>query len=284
MDQWQFPSGKIVLFPAVMGVLNCTPDSFSDGAAYQTPSLAVEHALRMVAQGAAIIDIGGESTRPGAPPVTAEEEWARIAPVLHGLRKESDILISVDTSKPEIMARAEQSGADLINDVSAFSSAPAIDFMKRSNLHGIAMHMQGTPATMQDNPRYRDVVAEVCSFLQEKTEALLQAGVARHRLCIDPGIGFGKTLDHNLTLLTTLSRFTQLSYPLCIGISRKSVNQKLLGFSSSIPLERRLPASLLLTQVALANGAHIVRTHDVSVTADWLMAIQNFSKWQSKQL
>jgi dihydropteroate synthase len=249
---------------ALMGVLNITPDSFSDGGRYVRPAAALAHAAEMVEQGAAIIDVGGESTRPGAQPVSADEEIDRVLPVIEALAKEVDVAISIDTTKPEVMRAAVAAGAVLINDVLALRAPGALEAAAALDVGICLMHMQGEPRTMQANPRYDDVVREVGAFLRGRVEAALAAGIARERLLIDPGFGFGKTLEHNLALLRGLGSFSDLGVPILAGLSRKSMIAKVLG----LPVEERLPASLALALVAVQNGARILRVHDVAATRD----------------
>jgi len=252
--------------PVVMGVLNVTPDSFSDGGRYLEPSKAVDRALRMVEEGAGIIDVGGESTRPGAQPVSADEEVARVVPVIEALRAASTIPISVDTSKPEIMRAAVAAGANLINDVRALRDPGALEAAASLGVAVCLMHMQGEPRTMQDNPEYTDVVAEVRDFLAARIVAAEAAGIPRDRMLIDPGFGFGKTVEHSLELLRRLAALRPLNRPILVGLSRKSLIGKLLGLS----VERRLHASVALALLAVQHGAAVVRAHDVGPTVEAL--------------
>lgn len=248
---------------AIMGILNVTPDSFSDGGAYLDREKAVARAHAMVAQGAALIDVGGESTRPGAGAVTATEEIDRVVPVIERLAHEVSVPISVDTSKPEVMRAAVAVGAGLINDVRALREPGALETAALLERPVCLMHMRGEPATMQHDPRYDDVVREVHGFLEARIAAATAAGIARERIIVDPGFGFGKALEHNLTLLRHLREFSDLA-PILVGFSRKSMFGKLL----SLPLERRLYAGVTLALVAVQNGARIVRAHDVGATVD----------------
>jgi dihydropteroate synthase len=252
--------------PAVMGILNVTPDSFSDGGFYFDPDKAVARARQMVEEGADIIDVGGESTRPGATPVTAEEEIARVVPVIERLARELAVPISVDTSKPEVMRAACAAGAGFINDVRALRAPGALETAAALGVPVCLMHMQGEPRTMQDNPQYRDVVAEVRDFLAERLAVAERAGIPRARLIVDPGFGFGKTVGHNLALLRDLGTIAALGVPVLVGLSRKSLIGKLLG----LPVERRLHASVALALIAVQNGARIVRVHDVGPTVEAL--------------
>jgi dihydropteroate synthase len=252
---------------AVMGVLNVTPDSFSDGgvffdAGHFDPRRAVAHAREMVQQGAAIIDIGGESTRPGAQPVSLQQELDRTIPVIEQLAQTVPVPISIDTSKPEVMRAAVAAGAGFINDVYALRAEGALTAAASLNVPICLMHMQGEPRTMQGDPQYRDVVADVRAFLEQRIAAAEQAGIARDRIVIDPGFGFGKTLEHNLRLLRALRNFTDLGAPVLAGLSRKSMIGKALG----LPVEQRLHASVALALIAVQNGARIVRAHDVAPT------------------
>jgi dihydropteroate synthase len=249
--------------PAVMGVLNVTPDSFSDGGRYLDPDAALAQAERMAAEGAAIIDIGGESTRPGAIAVAGEEELRRVLPVLERVAARLPVLLSVDTSNPEVIRRASAAGAHLVNDVRALRLPGALEAVAGSALGVCLMHMQGEPASMQADPRYDDVVEEVKTFLAERVQTCIAAGIARERLCIDPGFGFGKLLAHNLQLLRDLAQFERLGLPLAVGLSRKSMVTA-LGARS----HERLAGSLALATIAVLQGAQIVRAHDVAATVD----------------
>jgi dihydropteroate synthase len=249
--------------PVVMGVLNVTPDSFSDGSAFLEPDAALAQAERMVAAGAAIIDIGGESTRPGAAAVASEEELRRVLPVVERVAARLPVLISVDTSNPELMRRASAAGAHLINDVRALRCPGALEAVAASTLGVCLMHMRGEPATMQLDPQYQDVVEEVKEFLAGRVRACIAAGIARERLCIDPGFGFGKLLAHNLQLLRDLAQFERLGLPLAVGLSRKSMVAALGGQA-----QERLAGSLALATIAVLHGARIVRAHDVAPTVD----------------
>ena len=252
--------------PLVMGILNCTPDSFSDGGVFLARDAALAHARAMVAEGADIIDVGGESTRPGAPPVAAEEEIARVVPVIEQLAREIDVPISIDTSKPEVMRAACAAGATFINDVRALREDGALAVAANLKVPVCLMHMQGEPRTMQQHPRYRDVVTEVRDFLSARAEAALAAGVPRAGVVLDPGFGFGKTAEHNLQLLRGLRAIADLGFPVLVGLSRKSMIGQLLG----LPVERRLHASVALALLAVQNGATILRVHDVGPTVEAL--------------
>jgi dihydropteroate synthase len=252
--------------PLVMGILNVTPDSFSDGGRFQSLEFAFERAEQMIADGVDIIDIGGESTRPGSPSVPVQEELARVMPVIYALRELGHAL-SIDTCKPEVMREAIIAGADMINDINAFRAPGAIEAVAGSDVGLCIMHMQGTPQDMQAQPVYADVVAEVTTFLRERVEALLAAGVARDRVTIDPGFGFGKTVEHNVALLRSISQLQRdLGLPVLAGLSRKSMIGALTGRS----IEQRMAGSLGGALAAVAQGARIVRVHDVAETVDAL--------------
>jgi dihydropteroate synthase len=247
-----------------MGVLNVTPNSFSDGGRFVELDAAVAQGLALHAAGAAIIDIGGESTRPGAEPVPEALELERVIPVIERLRRECDAVISVDTMKPAVMRAAVAAGAGLVNDVLALQAPGAMDAVAATSVAVCLMHMQGEPRTMQAAPRYDDVVGEVDRFLSARARACLAAGIPAERICLDPGFGFGKTLEHNLDLLAGLQRLAAGPYPLLVGLSRKSMLAGLLGRA----VEDRLPGSLALATAAVLAGARIVRAHDVVETCD----------------
>jgi dihydropteroate synthase len=250
--------------PVVMGVLNVTPDSFSDGGRFLEPAAAVERALRMVEEGAGIVDIGGESTRPGAVPVPVAEELARVLPVLERLAGDLPVPVSVDSSKPEVMRRAIAAGAGMINDVNGLRAPGAVEILARSRAAICLMHMQGEPRSMQQAPSYGDVVAEVRAFLGGRVQACRDAGIGGDRIAIDPGFGFGKTLEHNLELLGSLDRLAAEGLPVLVGLSRKSMIGQLTGRAA----DARLPGSLALAAIAVTYGASIVRAHDVAATVD----------------
>lgn len=252
--------------PAVMGVLNVTPDSFSNGGRYLLLDAALRQAESMVEAGAAIIDVGGESTRPGAPSVSAQEELDRVLPVMERLARQLPIPVSVDTSKPEVMREAARVGAGLINDVRALQMPGALDAAVASGLPICLMHLQGEPETMQQQPHYADVVTEVHAFLAKRVRSCEAAGIPRRRILVDPGFGFGKTLDHNLQLLRHLDRFTDLAAGVLVGISRKSM----IGLLLNAPVDERLSGSLAAAVIALWQGAKIIRTHDVRETVQAL--------------
>src|SRR6185436_4963612 len=263
--QWQCRDRILDLgAPVVMGVVNVTPDSFSDGGRFIDPAAAVAQARRMIAEGAAIIDIGGESTRPGASPATLGEELGRVTPVIEALRRDSTVFISVDTSKPEVMRAAVAAGADIINDVRALAEPGAIDAAAASGAGICLMHMQGEPRTMQQAPHYENVLEEVSAFLAARMRACREAGIDAARLAIDPGFGFGKAATHNLSLLKQLASLEALGVPIVVGLSRKSMLAKLTGRA----VDQRLPGSIALAAIAVLNGARIVRAHDVAATVD----------------
>jgi len=255
--------------PVVMGVLNVTPDSFSDGGRFFDPIAAVSHGVRMAEEGAALIDVGGESTRPGAAPVGVDEELRRVIPVVERLRAATSAVICVDTSKPEVMLAAAAAGAGLVNDVRALREAGALAAALESGCAVCLMHMQGEPRTMQVAPTYQDVVSEVGAFLAERVRACRAAGLAADRLVIDPGFGFGKTLEHNLTLLRRLRELTAAELPVMVGLSRKSMLGKLTGR----PEGERLLGSVVLAVIAALEGARLVRAHDVAATVEALRLV-----------
>ena len=260
-------AGKILDLstPKVMGVLNVTPDSFSDGGQWVDLSAAIEHAQQMVADGAAIIDIGGESTRPGAPEVSTEDELRRVLPLVEALAPLINVPISVDTSKAEVMRQAVAAGAGLINDVCALQMPAALETAARLQVPVCLMHMQGTPRTMQAAPNYKDVVQEVAAFLHERAAVAEQAGIRPDQILLDPGFGFGKTLAHNYQLLAGLEQLPS-AYPMLVGMSRK----RMLGDVLDQPVNKRLHGGLAAATIAAIKGASIVRTHDVAATVDAL--------------
>ena len=250
----------------VMGILNVTPDSFSDGGRYGTLEFAISRAEEMAGSGVDLIDIGGESTRPGSPSVPLEEELRRVMPAVYALQGLGKAL-SVDTCKPQVMREAIIAGADMINDINGFRAPGAIEAVKDSDCGLCIMHMQGTPQDMQAQPVYQDVVREVIDFLRERVDALLASGIERERLCVDPGLGFGKSVEHNYALLRATARIEQeLGLPVLIGLSRKSM----IGAVTGRPVEERLSGSIAGALAAVAHGAKIVRVHDVAETVDAL--------------
>jgi dihydropteroate synthase len=260
--------------PRIMGVLNCTPDSFSDGGRYQEFDSALRHAAQMIEEGADIIDVGGESTRPGSPEVSIDEELQRVVPVIEALHREFDVPLSVDTSKAEVMLAAAAAGAGMINDVAALRKPGALDAAalvhRQSGVAVCLMHMQGTPRTMQESPAYQNVVNEVLQFLLQRANVAETAGIAASSLVLDPGFGFGKTVKHNLSLLHHLGVYADYTYPILVGLSRKAMIKKILASDSS----ERLIGSVTLALLAAQRGAHIVRVHDVKATADALTLLQ----------
>jgi len=252
-----------------MGVLNVTPDSFSDGGRFADADAAVRHGVRLAAEGAVFIDVGGESTRPGAEPVSLAEELRRVVPVIEGLRGATSAVISVDTSKPEVMRAAAAAGAGLINDVWALRAPGALSAARDSGCAVCLMHMQGEPRTMQRAPAYGDVVSEVRAFLDERAAACRAVGIAADALVIDPGFGFGKTLEHNLTLLRRLAELAAGGTPLAVGLSRKSM----VGTLTGNPAGERLLGSVVLAALAALAGAAIVRAHDVAATVEALKVV-----------
>jgi len=245
----------------VMGVLNVTPDSFSDGGRFSEPPAAIEHGRKLLEEGADLLDVGGESTRPGSSPVPPEEQWRRVGPVVTRLAAEG-ACVSIDTASPWVAERAIAAGAQVVNDITALADPAMGPLVARTGAGLVLMHMQGTPATMQLDPRYDDVASEVAAALAERRQAARRAGVAEERLALDPGVGFGKALDHNLALLARLSRLAALGRPLVVGVSRKSFLGKLLD----LPVDQRLEAGLGAAAIAVFEGASIVRTHDVAPT------------------
>jgi dihydropteroate synthase len=268
--RYRLPLNRAVSRPLVMGILNVTPDSFSDGGRYRSLESALSHAEQMIAEGVDIIDIGGESSRPGAEPLPLEEELQRVMPLLYALR-DCGKPLSVDTYKPEVMREAIAAGADMINDINGFRAPGALRVVKDSDCALCIMHMQNDPQSMQAEPHYDDVVVEVTAFLRDRVAVMEEAGIARDRLCIDPGFGFGKTVTHNLTLLKNIGQIqASLNLPLLAGMSRKSMIGALVGK----PIEERLAGSLAAGLVAASQGVHILRVHDVAETVDALTVWQ----------
>jgi dihydropteroate synthase len=265
---WRLPDRTLDLSqrPLVMGIVNVTPDSFSDGGLFASTDAAVAHGLRLVEQGADILDIGGESSRPGAIPVTLEEELRRVLPVVEQLAAHAEVPLSVDTYKAEVARVCLAAGAHIVNDITALSGDPAmVEVVRSSRAGAILMHMQGTPATMQDNPVYADVVNDVTRFLEERLQVLTDLGIGGEHTVVDPGIGFGKTSQHNLELVARLEELQRLGRPVCLGVSRKGFFGKLLNRTTS----QRLAGSLAAVCYALCRGAvQIVRVHDVAETCD----------------
>jgi len=256
-----------------MGIVNVTPDSFSDGGLYASTDAAIAHGLKLLEEGADILDVGGESTRPGALPVSEEEELRRVIPVIKTL-VEQGIPVSVDTSKPQVMRAAIAAGAAMVNDVNALQAAGAMEIIAASKVAVCLMHKQGAPDTMQKNPHYENVLEEVKAFLQQRLQAALDAGIMRERIFIDPGFGFGKSLDHNLELLRHLDQLADLGVAVLVGLSRKSMLGKILGNDQSDRLQASVAAALL----AVTKGAKIVRVHDVRATREALAVYNAISR------
>lgn len=252
--------------PAVMGVLNVTPDSFSDGGSFSETGRAVEHGLQMYEDGADLVDVGGESSRPGADPVSIDEELARVIPVIKGLA-ESGVPLSIDTTKPEVASAAISAGAQVLNDITGLRSQKMLDVAAKAGVIVCIMHMQGEPKTMQAAPTYGDVVAEVLAWLEARAQAAISYGVEPSDIWIDPGIGFGKTVDHNLSLLRATAEFASSGYPLVVGASRKSFIGKIVGEDDPA---NRLPGSLAAALFAAQKGARVLRVHDVAETVQAL--------------
>jgi len=257
-----------------MGIVNVTPDSFSDGGQFYSAQQAIEHGLQLIHEGADILDIGGESTRPGAAPVSDEDELARVLPVLEGLR-EGRVALSIDTQKTAVMRAALAAGADMVNDVNALQAPGALAAVAQSNVAVCLMHKQGEPQNMQQLPLYHDVVEEVKAFLRARIEAARTAGIASNRIVIDPGFGFGKNLEHNVALFRGLPSFQDLGVPLLAGLSRKSM----LGKIAHLEVNERIHASVAAAVLAVMKGAKIVRVHDVKATLDALAIVNAVEGW-----
>ena len=271
MTQLPLKNGLFDLnYPRIMGILNVTPDSFSDGGHFVAVNQSVEHALAMIEQGADIIDIGGESTRPGAAKVTVEDELERVVPVIEAIRKHTNVPISIDTSKALVMRAAVNAGADMINDVRALMAENALATAADLGVPVCLMHMQGLPDTMQLNPQYSDVINDVGGFLRQRIEFAVAAGIDKRKILIDPGFGFGKTLRDNYVLLNQLESLHSLGCPLLVGMSRKSMIGKLLNNE----VDERLAGSISCAILAAQKGAQIIRVHDVQATKDALMVMQ----------
>ncbi len=260
--------------PKVMGIVNVTPDSFSDGGKFSQTNLAIEHAIKLAEEGAAILDIGGESTRPNATPVSLQQELGRVIPVIEALVMQVNIPISIDTYKPAVMQAAITAGASMVNDVRALQEIGAIEIVANSNVGVCLMHMQGTPQTMQQNPQYNDVVSDVKAFLLARLQATMNgtnghAGCKASNILLDPGFGFGKTREHNIALLQGLKSFSDLGQPLLVGLSRKSI----LGQVTGNDVDARLYASIAASVVAAMKGAKIMRVHDVKATVEALKVV-----------
>ena len=255
--------------PYVMGIVNVTPDSFSDGGKFSSTDIAVAHALELITEGADILDIGGESTRPGATPVSLDEELSRVIPVIQALKPLVRIPLSIDTYKPEVMRAAIAAGADVVNDVRALQEDGALEVVANSNAGICLMHMQGTPQTMQLDPTYDNVVMEVKQFLIDRLHAVLAHGIARERVLLDPGFGFGKRTVHNIALIQHLDKFVDLGQPLLVGLSRKAVLGAIVGGDE----QQRLHAGIAASVISAMKGAKILRVHDVKATVDALKVV-----------
>ncbi len=267
-----FNCGKFQLdltHPRVMGIVNVTPDSFSDGGKFAQTNAAIEHALKLFHEGADILDIGGESTRPNAVPVSLQQELDRVIPVIENLVKQVNIPLSVDTYKPQVMQAAINAGASIVNDVRALQEEGALEVVSTADVGVCLMHMQGTSQTMQINPQYNDVVAEVKAFLQQRLALCEAAGIAKNRILLDPGFGFGKTRAHNISLIQHLASLSSLGQPLLVGLSRKSV----LGQVTGNDVDARLYASVAASVISAMVGAKILRVHDVKATVEALKVV-----------
>lgn len=264
--------------PHVMGIINVTPDSFSDGGQFVSINLAVEQALKLIAEGADILDVGGESTRPGAHPVSLNEELNRVIPVIEALSRVSTVPISIDTYKPEVMRLAIAAGADIVNDIRALQEPDALDIVANSKAGVCLMHMQGLPQTMQLAPQYDDVVSEVKQFLIDRMNVAISHGIAKNRILLDPGFGFGKTRAHNISLIQQLSKLIDIGQPLLVGLSRKSVLGSIAGRDEG----QRLYASIAASVISAMSGAKIIRVHDVKATVDALKVVTAIQQTQIK--
>jgi dihydropteroate synthase len=272
-DKWRLRTRTLefVHRPLLMGIVNVTPDSFSDGGNYLDSQSAVAHALQLVADGADLLDIGGESTRPYAKRVTVDEELRRVIPVIQHVRRRTDVPLSIDTSKAAVAAAALDAGAEIINDITGLAGDPGmIPLAIRTGAAVCAMHMQGTPQTMQDDPRYDDVVVEILEFLKQRRDGLLAAGLDRERICLDPGIGFGKTHEHNLTLMANCGRFHDLGCPVLLGHSRKGFLAKILGDKEA----DRDAATAGAALAAAVQGIQVIRVHNVRLVREALLAFE----------
>jgi dihydropteroate synthase len=259
----KWAEGENISSPLIMGILNATPDSFSDGGQFCQTDAAVRRASQMIAEGADIIDVGGESTRPGASPVSLQEELDRVLPVIESIKVEFDVPVSVDTYKPQVMAESLKLGVEMVNDVNALQEAGAIEAVAQSDAMVCLMHKLGNAATMQENPQYEDVVEEVMQFLQVRAQACVEGGISADRIILDPGFGFGKTFEHNVRLFEELDRLIMLEFPVLVGVSRKRMIGKLMG---DVPVEERMIGSVAAAVVAAMKGASILRVHDVKET------------------
>jgi dihydropteroate synthase len=256
--------------PLVMGIVNVTPDSFSDGGAFFDPDRAIVQAVKLANEGADILDIGGESSRPGSASISEKDEIERVVPVIEAITDEIETPISIDTMKAGVARAAVEAGASIINDVSGFRDPAMIHVAVKAKAGVIVMHMQGTPASMQKNPKYEDVVREIGEFFDERIATLTAAGVDREAICLDPGIGFGKTQEHNLQLLAGMGEYQRFQRPVCLGVSRKGF----IGVICTRPVEERLAGSLAVASIAAARGeAHVLRVHDVAATRDAMLML-----------
>jgi dihydropteroate synthase len=278
IDKLKLSGGRVLPLKTsvVMGILNVTPDSFSDGGKFIDPEVAVEHALRMEREGAAIIDVGAESTRPGSVPVDTEEQIRRLLPVIKGIRQKSSVAISVDSTDAEVVAATLECGADIINDISAGSDEKMFSLAAEKNVPIVLMHMQGMPENMQDNPQYNNVVNEVRRFLQERVKAAVNAGVRFENIILDPGFGFGKTVEHNLQLMAGLDKLKLDGLPVLVGFSRKSTIGAIVGS----PVEERLGGSIAMAVMGLESGGSIFRVHDVKETYQALRVAEAVLKYK----
>lgn len=258
-----------------MGIINATPDSFSDGGLNFVAEKAVDNALQMIEDGAGIIDIGGESSRPGAKPVSQQEELRRVIPVIEQLRAKSDIPISIDTVKPEVMIQAVTAGADIINDISALSAETALKAARDSRAAVCLMHMQGKPLNMQQAPSYSDITTDVISYLEQRVDDCIKAGIGADQIILDPGFGFGKTTEHNYQLFSKLDKLISLGFPVLVGVSRKSM----IGDVINKPITARIAGGLALATLAVNMGASIIRTHDVVQTSDVIQITEETMKY-----
>ena len=256
--------------PSIMGILNVTPDSFSDGGQFNNPDMALSHAMQMVRDGADIIDIGGESTRPGAAVVSLQEELDRTIPVIEAIRKESSVAISIDTSQPQVITEAAKAGVDLINDVRALQVEGAVTAAAKTGLPICLMHMQGQPENMQDNPSYNDVLQDIRAFFNVRIDACVSNGISQQQILLDPGFGFGKTLEHNYQLLGSLQDLNILQLPLLVGMSRKRMIAEVLD---NCEPQDRLFGSVAAAVLAAEKGAKVIRVHDVKATADAMKVV-----------
>lgn len=281
--QWRFFHKEIPLHnrPLIMGILNLTPDSFSDGGLYLNPDKAIKHVLEMLKNGADIIDVGGESSKPGAKSISIDEELSRVIPVIEKLQEITDVVISIDTKKTQVMQEAVKAGASMINDISALTSPASLAFVAKARLPVCLMHMKGKPLTMQNNPYYAgDIIDELNLFFHERVQTSLAAGIERENIILDPGIGFGKLPHHNLRIINQIKSFRQYRLPLMIGISRKSI----LGQVLNRPVHQRIIGGIASAVVAVLQAVRIVRTHDVDLTKQALMMLEAITREEIQHL